>query len=76
MTAPLPSLAQQTERWNELNHSRSANYLRRQLEVLVTTARQQGLRIEITQVSHDRAMGATHEIVTVTPSREGYQSTT
>jgi hypothetical protein len=76
MSGPLPSLAQQTERWHELNHSRSANYLRRQLEVLVTTARQQGLRIEITQVSHAKKMGATFEIITVTPSREGYQSIT
>lgn len=76
MSAALPSLAAQTERWNELNHSRQANYIRRNLEVLVATARQQGLRIEITQVSTAPSMGATREVITVTPSREGYQSTT
>jgi hypothetical protein len=77
MTRQLPSLAQQTERWNELFHSRSANYLRRQLEVLVTTARQQGLRIEITQVPDGPPrMGGTREVVQVIPSRDGYQSTT
>lgn len=74
MSADRPSLEVQAARWRELNESTQANYLRRQLENLVTTARQLGLRIEIAQVSHAQAMGATHEVVTVTPSRDGYQS--
>lgn len=74
MSAPLPSLEAQADRWHELNDSQAAHYLRRQLQSLVTTARQLGLRIEITQVSHAQAMGSTHEIVSVTPSRDGYQS--
>lgn len=74
MSAPLPSLQAQTDRWHELNDSQAAHYLRSQFQVLVATARQLGLRVEITQVSHAQAMGATHEIVSVTPSRDGYQS--
>ena len=73
MSARLPSLEAQTDRWHELNDSSQAHYLRRQLQSLVATARQLGLRVEITQVSHAQAMGATHEIVSVTPSRDGYQ---
>lgn len=76
MSAALPSLEAQAARWRELNDGAAAVYLRRQLENLITTARQLGLRVEITQVSHARSMGATHEEITVTPSREGYQSTT
>lgn len=76
MNAALPSLEAQAERWRELNGSAAAVYLRRELENLVTTARQLGLRIEVREVSHSCRMGATHEEITVTPSREGYQSTT
>jgi hypothetical protein len=75
MAADRPSLEAQAERWRALNESGQANHLRRELLNLVATARQLGLRIEITQVSHFQAMGATHEEITVTPSREGYQST-
>jgi hypothetical protein len=76
MSAERPSLEAQAARWHELNTSGHAHYLRRQVDNLVSTARQLGLRIEVTQASHACSMGATHEIVTVTPSREGYQSTT
>ena len=76
MSAQRPSLEAQAAKWEELNSGFAAKYLRRQLDVLVRTARQLGLRIEITQVSHAPAMGTTHEIIIVTPSREGYQSTT
>lgn len=72
----LPSLQAQSERWLDLNESRAAKYIRRELENIVFTARQLGLRIEVIQVSHVQAMGATHEEITFTPSREGYQSTT
>ena len=70
-----PSLEAQAERWRELNESSAAVYIRRELETLVTTARQIGLRIEVREVNHACSMGATHEEITVTPSRDGYQST-
>lgn len=76
MSSTLPSLDDQAERWRELNGSSAAAYLRRELETLVTTARQIGLRIEVREVSHACSMGATHEEIIVTPSRDGYQSTT
>lgn len=75
MSAALPSLEAHAERWRELNDSKAAFYIRRELENLALTARQIGLRIEVREVSHACSMGATHEEITVTPSREGYQST-
>lgn len=75
MAAERPSLEVQAQTWRLLNEGSAANYIRRELENIVNTARQLGLRVEVTQVSHAQAMGATHEVVTVTPSREGYQRT-
>ncbi len=74
MTADRPSLEVQAERYRELDESVVARSLRRRAEDLIRDARALGLRVEITQVSHACAMGATHEVATVTPSREGYQS--
>lgn len=74
--ADCPSLEVQAARWHELNSAPDANYLRRLLENAVETARSLGLRIEIRNVPDGCAMGAHHEEIIVTPSREGYQSTT
>lgn len=76
MSAERPSLEAQAARWHALNDGPAARYLRLQLENMVTTARQLGLRVEIRTVPDGCAMGAHHEEITVTPSREGYQSTT
>lgn len=76
MSKPLPSLEAQAARWELLNTSFRAKQLRQHLQHVVNTARELGLRIEVRQVSHACSMGATHEEITVTPSREGYQSTT
>lgn len=75
MTAPLPSLEAQAARWRELNECAEAKFIRENIEFFVRIARGLGLRVEVTQVSHACSMGATHEEITVTPSREGYQST-
>ena len=76
MSAALPSLEAQAARWHELNESVLARRLRLQIESIACEARAHGLRIEVAQVSIGHRMGCTTEIVTVTPSREGYQSTT
>jgi len=70
----LPSLEAQAARWRELNESMLARRLRLQLESIACEARAHGLRIEVTQVSIGPRMGCTTERITVTPSREGYQS--
>lgn len=75
MTTKLPSLEAQAARYRELAESGQAIAIQNMACMLSAYARSVGLRIEITQVSHAQAMGATHEIVTVTPSRDGYQST-
>lgn len=70
-------LEDEAERWRALNESSAAAYIRRELDNHVRTARIMGLRIEITQVPEGSPrMGGTREIITVTPSRAGYQSTT
>lgn len=74
--AERPSLEAQEIRWKDLAKSVEAHYLKRQLETLVLTARQLGLRVEIRNVPDGCAMGSHHEEIIVTPSREGYQSTT
>lgn len=74
MSADLPSLESQAARWKELNESSGARYLKLELENLVETARQIGLRIEVTTVATDQRMGAVRSVVSVTPTREGYQS--
>lgn len=71
----LPSLQAQAERWQELDQSPLARRLRLQLESIACEARAHGLRIEVAQVSVGHRMGCTTEHVTVTPSRDGYQST-
>jgi len=71
-----PSLDEQAARWKSLNESYAAEDLRQLMRGAVQTARELGLRIEVRQVSHACSMGATHEEIIVTPSREGYQSTT
>jgi len=76
MSRPLPSLEEQAIRFAEIDSSTYAKYIRRELEIIVRTARQVGLRIEIVNVPDGCAMGAHHEEIIVTPSREGYQSTT
>jgi len=76
MSAPLPSLAEQAERWCHLNASPEAGHARHLARTLVEFCREHGLCVEIVQVSHACSMGATHEEITVTPSRDGYQSTT
>lgn len=76
MTNPLPSLEAQAARWRELNESQLARRLRHQLESIACEARAHGLRIEVTQVSIGPRMGCTTEQITVTPSRDGYQSLT
>lgn len=76
MIGVLPSLEAQTARWHELNEGTGARYLRIELANLVETARQIGLRIEITTESTAQAMGAVKSTIVVAPSREGYQSTT
>lgn len=72
---PLPSLEAQAARYRELDESSTARRLRLQLESIVCEARAHGLRIEVTQASIGHRMGCTTEHVTVTPSRDGYQST-
>ncbi len=74
MSAELPPLAVQASRWHELNNSGEARAIADMARWLAGHARRCGLRVEIVQVSHAQAMGATHEEITVTPSREGYQS--
>lgn len=76
MSAALPSLDAQAARWRELDESKNARIIRAQLQKIVQSARDLGLRVEIHQVSHACSMGATHEEIIVTPSRDGYQSTT
>lgn len=75
MSADRPSLEAQAARWRVLDESMNARIIRAQLQKLVQSARDLGLRIEVREVSHAYSMGATHEEITVTPSREGYQST-
>lgn len=76
MSTSRPSLEAQAARWKELNEGSGARYLRIELANLVETARQIGLRIEITTESTAQAMGAVKSTIVVTPSRAGYQSTT
>ncbi len=68
------NLVAQADRWRELDNSAAAEFLRTILAGLVSHARANGLRIEVREVSHAQAMGATHEEIVVTPSRDGYQS--
>lgn len=72
----IPSLEDQAARWRELDASPEAKFIRENIEFFVKMARVHGLRVEVAQVSHTCSMGATHEEITVTPSRDGYQSTT
>lgn len=76
VSAALPSLEDQAARWHELDASEEAKFIRENLMFYVARARYFGLRVEVKQVSHAPSMGATHEEITVTPSRDGYQSTT
>lgn len=76
MSAELPSLEAQAVRWRELNHSTEAKHARYLAESLVCFCLDNGLRVEISTVSIAPAMGALDSVITVTPSREGYQSTT
>jgi len=76
MSNERPSLEAQAARWDELNQSEQAEHIREQADHLVKLARRWGLRLEVAQVSHACSMGATHKEITVTPSRDGYQSTT
>ena len=71
-----PSLEAQAKRYQDLAESGEAKAIQQTLCILATYARSIGLRIEVREVSHAQAMGATHEEITVTPSRDGYQSTT
>ncbi len=76
MSAARPSLEAQGQRFEAMNAAEAALYLRRQIAILVITARQLGYRIEVVNVPDGHAMGLHHEEIIVTPSREGYQSTT
>jgi hypothetical protein len=76
MSADRPSLEAQAARWHELNDSAIARMLRKRADDLVHDARALGFRVEIVNVPDGCAMGAYHEEIIVTPSREGYQSTT
>lgn len=76
MSAELPSLEAQAARYRELAESGEAKAIQNMVCMLSGYARSIGLRIEVREVSHACSMGATHEEITVTPSREGYQSTT
>ena len=66
----------QAARWHELNTSVEARMIRARARDLIADARSLGLRVEIVTVSDGLPrMGGHHEQFTVTPSREGYQST-
>lgn len=75
MSGALPSLEAQAARWRVLNESEAKVDLLRLVSGACALARSLGLRVEVREVSYACSMGATHEEITVTPSREGYQST-
>lgn len=75
MPNEIPSLEAQTDTWNTLNNSEHARRAKQMAYELVLYGLAHGLHVEIAWKSHPLAPRRLHSIE-VTPTRDGYQSTT